>query len=75
MPSVWRPYSNFRLGSSSGHLSFLAPAPTFRSFWLRRLNNLVPKIIEKTLYYLYNSLAPKTTCGTGTQVSSSGSTI
>ena len=47
-------------GSSSGHLIFLAPAPTFWTFWLRfRLqNNLVQKT-EKTLYYMYNSLEPE----------------
>ena len=28
-------------GSSSRHLSFLAPAPTFKSFWLRLQNDVV----------------------------------
>jgi len=45
-------------GFSSGHLNFLTTASTPRSFWLRLQNNLVQKI--KTMYYLYNSLAPKT---------------
>ena len=34
-------------GSSSGHLNFLVPAPTSRSFWLRLQNNLVQKIRKK----------------------------
>ena len=36
-------------GSTSGHLNFLAPAPTSRSFWLRLQNNLVQNI-RKTFY-------------------------
>ena len=43
-------------GFSSGHLNVLAPAPTSKSFWLRLLKDLV----EKTLYYLYNSLVQQT---------------
>jgi len=44
-------------GSSSGHLNISAPAPTSRSFWLQ--NNLVQKS-RKSLYHLYNALAPQT---------------
>ena len=45
-------------GSISGHLNFLAPAPTSRGFWLPFRDNGLKN--QKRMYYLYSSLAIQT---------------
>ena len=60
-------------GSISGHLNFLAPAPTSRGFWLPFRDNGL-KNQKKIVLFAQLACPTNYRCGSGTQISSFGST-
>ena len=68
---LWSRNSNFRLRLHAS--KFLAPAPTFRKFWLRIQNGLIHWKLKTIALFVQLACSTSYVCGTGTQISSSES--